>query len=525
LTGTPNGTSPVPVPPCPEETLTISPLIPGTGNRILASLDPKQNPGAAVPLLLDALDRITESYDKLKSEGKISTPFSGNPEKERESVIQQTYWIYTSALSGQPYVKADFKAMTDRQFEKNTGTKADELPPAEKEKYTQGVDNFFNTFSIVGAESKVLTPVPVIPPPAIPESGFDKIDPKTMKPGSGTSTPKGTTSDDRRTTSEPTEAPTLIKDEKSTCTCGNITVEIKVTELNRQPNGKFEGPVTKQSATASADNNATPHAIKLGKKGLKKGDKIRVNLESVTVKCPCTDNTECDVFKDAKEAKAYADAVKERDKVLEDLKDDLEGANKDLADAEAELKKPDNKRKYEEALDSLAIRAQRLKKAEEDSVAFENAKQVYKAASDAYKNAKGKDARAAALAAKEAAQKALDKAKDANPTKSKLRLLRARVKAAEDQVDKMEKDVKTATEHISEINKKITEAHAKVLVIAFGPPTLKDSAGNEIKMGHEFKADKGDAKIEFTFTVSVYCTSAECSPKDCARTFVIMVEE
>ena len=339
LSEMPHGTSPAPAPPCPDATLIPMPLIPGTGNVLQTPLDPKQNPGAAVPLMLDALSQITQSYDQLRSEGKISTPFGANPAKERESVIQQTYWIYTSALTGEPYMKTDFKSMTDRQFEKNTGKKAEELPPAELIKYAEGVDDFWNTFSVVGVESKILTPTPVIPAPSTPDSGFDKIDPKTMKPGTGTSKPKGTTADDRRTTSEPTEAPTLIKDDNAACSCGDITVKIKVWEMERQPDGSFKsvGSSVDKTATASGDKNAAPHEIKVGKKNLKNGVRIGVDLESVTMQCPCSDGSKCDIFKDANEAKAYDDAVKARDKVIKDNADALAKAEEDYAKAKEEL--------------------------------------------------------------------------------------------------------------------------------------------------------------------------------------------
>lgn len=52
--------------------------------------------------------RLTQAVADLQKKGSLTTPFSGNPEKEREAVIQQTFWIYTSALAGRPYTKAEF---------------------------------------------------------------------------------------------------------------------------------------------------------------------------------------------------------------------------------------------------------------------------------------------------------------------------------------------------------------------------------------------------------------------------------
>jgi hypothetical protein len=296
-----------------------------------------------------------------------------------------------------------------------------------------------------------------------------------------------------------------------------------------QPGGGFKGTGTpiKKTATAKGDKNAAAYEIKVGKKGLKNGVRIGVDLESVEIKCPCTNQSECDAFKDASVAKAYADAVIERDRVLKDLEDDLERANEELAEAEAELQEAETKRKYEEALAALEAAADALQAAEDAREAFEDAEKAFKAASDAHKNAKGKDAKAAALKAKNAAKDALDDAKAANPSESTLRSLRVKAKAAEEAVDKMEKDLKAAMRKISEINQKIADAYGKVLVILFGLPSMKDGAGKEIEMGDktEFFAVKGNAKMEFTLTVSFYCTSAECAPTDCARTFIIKIEE
>ena len=57
-------------------------------------------------------------------------------------------------------------------------------------------------------------------------------------------------------------------------------------------------------------------------------------------------------------------------------------------------------------------------------------------AADAHKNAKGKDAKAAALAAKEAAKAKMDEAKKANPTDITISSLKTKLKTAEKLVDK-----------------------------------------------------------------------------------------
>jgi hypothetical protein len=130
--------------------------IPGKNIPMGHVIDINKYPAEAAPLLLDAIGRISRNYDSLQSTGKISTPFSGNPEKERESVIQQTFWIYSSALTGSKYKVEDFANKTVQQYEENSGKKFSTLPDNEKDQLVGGIADFWNTFEAVGAEAKVL---------------------------------------------------------------------------------------------------------------------------------------------------------------------------------------------------------------------------------------------------------------------------------------------------------------------------------------------------------------------------------
>ncbi len=131
-------------------------LIPGTDKPLGHTIDPKKYPAEAAPVLLEALIRIADTYDRLKGEGAVTTPFSGNPEKEREAVIQQTFWIYASSLTGKEYKMSDFSQNTVRQFEAGTGNKLSTAPQATKDEINKGVADFWGTFQAVGAEAKVL---------------------------------------------------------------------------------------------------------------------------------------------------------------------------------------------------------------------------------------------------------------------------------------------------------------------------------------------------------------------------------
>ncbi len=118
---------------------------------------PKGNPTEVGPVLLEALEQIAQTYDGLVQSGSISTPFSGNPEKERESVIQQTLWMYTSALAGKQYRQEDFRANMIEQYEATSGQSFKKASEEDKERIETGVAQFWSTFQLVGTEAKVLT--------------------------------------------------------------------------------------------------------------------------------------------------------------------------------------------------------------------------------------------------------------------------------------------------------------------------------------------------------------------------------
>lgn len=118
--------------------------------------NPDTNPKEAAPALLKAIEEIGSTYDKLKTEGKITTPFSAAPEKEREAVIQQTFWIYTSNLRQKPYTKEQFSTRTYEQYEEMMKIKPITLPADKKKELDKGIDDFWNTFQLVGTQAKVL---------------------------------------------------------------------------------------------------------------------------------------------------------------------------------------------------------------------------------------------------------------------------------------------------------------------------------------------------------------------------------
>jgi hypothetical protein len=134
-----------------------APTIPGTDRPLGATLDIDARPDLAGPLLVSVVNKAGAAYDSLMSVGAISTPFSNNRERERESVIQQFTWYYTTALRGDEYTIEQFEERLTIQLEANAGKKKDELPPSVVEEFDAGVADFWNSFTLVGAEAKLIS--------------------------------------------------------------------------------------------------------------------------------------------------------------------------------------------------------------------------------------------------------------------------------------------------------------------------------------------------------------------------------
>lgn len=130
---------------------------PGTDTPFPYTIDGHKHPAAFGSLAMDALNRITQAYTELQ--GTIQTPFSGNPAKERESVIQQTFWIYTASLAGREYKMEDFAHNTLEQYAAATDKDGQDISDEEKEKLETGIEQFWGSFQATGVQAKVLADV------------------------------------------------------------------------------------------------------------------------------------------------------------------------------------------------------------------------------------------------------------------------------------------------------------------------------------------------------------------------------
>jgi len=524
---------------CPDGLLAPLPTIPGTDTPLPAPVPLDKYPAVAVPLLLDAIGRIARTYDDLQAQGAISTPFERDLNRQREAVIQQTFWKYAAALRGEPYEKQDFRANTIRQFEQNTGRTYAQTPQPQQEKMDKGVDGFWDSFEAVGAEAKILPRVPE-PPKPVPsvDEFFNSTVPGGLKPQGNPTMPVPT--NPRETVADPTEPPTLIKDEKNknaNCQCGKIKFDLQFFEMEPTGGGGWtskDGSMTSTPVNTDGTPSQTAHEVKGGQKNLKKGARVGVKLRNVVLDCPCSDGSACTIYTDDKEAAAHAAALTELENLKKRLEGDLAKAESDLAKAKDELANNAKKQgDLAEAKTALEAAQAALKAAQEANDKVKKAQEAYDAAVAAEKTAKGKEEKAAAKTAKEQAKSDLDAVKGEKVTDAKMAELERKVTSAQGKVDKIEKPVTDAQAKVDKLKKQLEDAEKKAADSVSGKPSVKDKVGGKDvavdwdgnRTDFTYTKDADNKKIEFSFYIGFYCNSTTCKPVQCGRTFAVKVEE
>lgn len=156
----------------PGEGPYIANIPPETGvsddQTIVMSINPQLSPylsewevnSARSAFLFDALSRIRITAEVLQDQDVVRTPYTSKSpdmqDQELETLIQQTFWLYTSILRGDNYTKVEFADKMTEQYESNTGNKIKNAPPETKDRLDSGVDDFWGSFELVGASAKVL---------------------------------------------------------------------------------------------------------------------------------------------------------------------------------------------------------------------------------------------------------------------------------------------------------------------------------------------------------------------------------
>lgn len=92
---------------------------------------------------------VRKTTQELQRKGVYKTPYSPQPEKERDTLNQWTTWLFVSILKGNPVTKEDLK--------KKVYGQAGELIAEKKEKLDPGIDDLWGAIQLTGAKAKVLS--------------------------------------------------------------------------------------------------------------------------------------------------------------------------------------------------------------------------------------------------------------------------------------------------------------------------------------------------------------------------------
>ncbi len=130
---------------------------PGTDTPVAGIFGSNMETPSLAKVLAKVMEQTEAAVKVIQDQAKYVTPFSPNPEKERESIIQQVIWIYTSALKGKEYKKEKFAANVYNQFEDHAGITVASLPAEQKKEIDKGIDLFWNAFIATGLQAKLIS--------------------------------------------------------------------------------------------------------------------------------------------------------------------------------------------------------------------------------------------------------------------------------------------------------------------------------------------------------------------------------
>jgi hypothetical protein len=110
-------------------------------------------PDLYASIMAKLLELLEAGADELQERKNYATPYTVNPGKEREAIIQQLIWIYATALSGKKYGKEEFRVKVYDEFKSRTAYSA--IPDLEKKELDEGIDEFWNVFMIIAREKNL----------------------------------------------------------------------------------------------------------------------------------------------------------------------------------------------------------------------------------------------------------------------------------------------------------------------------------------------------------------------------------
>lgn len=235
------------------------PTFPGTETVVTHKIDLEKETETYVPIVIAALVKIEESAESVQELPDFNTPFSPDEEKEKEALIQQAFWIYMSLVTDGDYDKETYEENVHEQLEDVTGVTYEEMDDDGKADIDAGTSSFWNAYTAVGLEAKVIS--------------ADSPDIDTSAPGM---------SDILATVSTPG------------CECDSISYELRV---------------RRNEITVHSETHTNRNSPSIKVENLKYGDEFEVKLSAITAHCQC-EGTECEFYKPQSDNKSKPGYIK-----------------------------------------------------------------------------------------------------------------------------------------------------------------------------------------------------------------------
>lgn len=237
------------------------PTWPGTDFLVGGVMDPVHYPEVFGPVIVTALDHIHQATVKVLGNDRYDTPYGDSPD-ELSAVVQQTFWRYMAGVTGRTYTQDMFQQRVYDQFDEHGSMLVSKLPEDQKADLDEGITEFWNVFTAVGVEAKVLSPTQVQQEetPAVP------------------STP-------------------MARPVDTDCLCDSLTFRLVVRRENTKDNSRSKviatGETTEVLKTSSQNKE-----ISTG--DWKEGDYYVISILDAVMKCHCqnSDGTspDCDYY-------------------------------------------------------------------------------------------------------------------------------------------------------------------------------------------------------------------------------------
>ncbi len=129
---------------------------PGAYNFIDYTIDIDSFPRTAARLVIDIVQAVEYTYEFLKAEGRIDTPYRDNARRQEDAVEQQAIWYALGLLEGNGYDIEVFRGSLAKQFDAGAPTPLNQASKMVQDDFEKGVQEFWAAFLQLGYQARVI---------------------------------------------------------------------------------------------------------------------------------------------------------------------------------------------------------------------------------------------------------------------------------------------------------------------------------------------------------------------------------